>query len=224
MLIDYEDFNDADQLLGDGYADEWRDIQDVLRGMPLHLKASDQAKIQGNANFDPVGTNAFIKNNLVDRDWCSNVAIPTELDYFGTDVDFTKRGLLLEVQFSHYSFLLNNVVRGELFSKSGLTFNSAPIQLVVIVTKDHMLPASNSTLYYQRAVEQLRELAKHSVIDTPMRVVGLKERIGQGVEVRWTEYTGTGRSRTVVTQQKRTCDIDLGRTARSRCTLTVHHS
>ncbi|MCK4626154.1 MAG: restriction endonuclease [Phycisphaerae bacterium] len=221
MLIEYEDFNGADSFLKQKYSSEWVDIQEVLTAMSLHLKASDQAGIQGNPIFDPVGTNAFIKEALGMRGWSSNLAIPTEFSFLGTDVDYAKRGLLMEAQFSNYPFLLNNVVRSELFSKSGVSFDGDPIEVVVIVTKARMFPASNSTLYYEQAVNQLKELAKHDVFDVPMRVVGLKEIIGQGVNACWTEYHASRYSRTVVSQTECSCDIELGRTSRSRCELTI---
>lgn len=135
MLVEYEDFNDAASFLGRKYDSEWTDIFEVLTSMPLHLKASDQAGIQGRAIFDPVGTNAFIKDGLGSRGWSSNQAIPGEFSFLGTDIDYAKRGLLLEAQFSNYPFLLNNVVRSELFSKSGVAFDGNPVEVVVIVTK-----------------------------------------------------------------------------------------
>lgn len=221
MLIEYEDFNGADSFLRRKYSSEWVDIHDVLTAMPLHLKASDQAGIQGSPIFDPIGTNAFIKEALRMRGWSSNLPIPSEFSFLGISVDHTKRGLLMEAQFSNYPFLLNNVVRSELFSKSGVSLDGDPIEVVVILTKAHMFPASNSTLYYQQAVKQLRELAKHNVFDVPMRVVGLKERIGPGVNACWTEYRTSRYSRTVVSQTKCSCDIELGRTSHSRCRLTI---
>ncbi|MFM2063962.1 MAG: hypothetical protein RLZZ507_3633 [Cyanobacteriota bacterium] len=42
------------------YHQEWEEINTVLSQMPLHIKASDQAGIQGNLIFDPVGTNEYI--------------------------------------------------------------------------------------------------------------------------------------------------------------------
>lgn len=221
MLVEYEDFNGAASFFLRKYTREWTDIFEVLTSMPLHLKASDQAGIQGRAIFDPVGTNAFIKDGLSSRGWSSNRAIPAEFSFLGTDIDYGKRGLLLEAQFSNYPFLLNNVVRSELFSKSGVVFDEDPVEVVVIVTKAHMFPASNSTLYYEQAVDQLRELAKHDVFDAPIRVVGLKERVAQDVNARWTDYHATRYSRTVVSQIKCLCGIDQGRTARSRCKVTI---
>lgn len=220
MLVEYEDFNGAAELLAGDYAGVWGDVEAVLRAMPLHLKASDQAGLQGNPIFDPVGTNAHIKEALGQRGWSSNLAIPSEFSFLGTDVDFAKRGMLLEAQFSNYPFLLNNVVRSELFSKSEVAFDDDPVECVVIVTKGHMFPASNSTLYYEQAVDQLRELAKYNVFDAPMRVVGLLEQVGE-VTARWTEYHRPRYSRTVTSQVDCTCAVAAGRSARSRCSLRV---
>lgn len=102
MRIDLVDYNGADVLLGTPYASEWRELVDVTRGMPLHLKASDQAGLVGNLIFDPVGTNAYLKQALVDLGWNAGVVIPDEFSFLGTDVDFVKGGLLGEVQFSNY--------------------------------------------------------------------------------------------------------------------------
>lgn len=189
--------------------------------MPLHLKASDQSGLQGKPIFDPVGTNEYIKRALSDIGWRSNVTIPNDFDFLGTDVDFARGSLLVEAQFSNYPFLLNNVIRSELFSKAGLSLDGSPVDSVIIITKGHMFPASNSTLYYEQAVKQLNELAHHSVFDVPMRLVGLKEDIDQTVNARWTDYSATRYSRTVVTQRNCICRIQSMRNPRSRCNLTV---
>jgi hypothetical protein len=221
MLIEFEDFNGAAKLLSGKYMDEWSDMEAVLCAMPLHLKASDQARIQGKPIFDPVGTNAHIKGALAQRHWSSNLRIPVEFWFLGKDVDYAKRGLLLEAQFSNYPFLLNNVVRSELFSKSEVPFDGEPVECVVIVTKGHMFPASNSTLYYEQAVDQLRELAKYKVFDAPMRIVGLQERVGKDVTARWTKYHQPRYSRTVISQLDCTCTVAAGPSARSPCSLSV---
>ena len=221
MLIDYQDFNSANQLLTSTYSNQWADIHDTLTGMPLHLKASDQAGIQGNPIFDPVGTNAYIKAALDQRGWSSNLPIPAKFNFLGTDVDFSMRGLLMEVQFSNYPFLLNNVVRSELFSKSGVLFDRHRVEVVVIVTKAHMFPASNSTLYYEQAVRQLKELERHGVFDAPMRLVGLKVNLDRRVKACWTEYGASRYSRTVVQRMECFCKIEPGRTSRSRSQITV---
>ncbi|MEH2284834.1 MAG: hypothetical protein V7K90_26540 [Nostoc sp.] len=56
---------------------------------------------------------------------------------------------------SNYPFLLNNTLRSELFFKAKTEFVGYPTNLVIIVTKALMFPASNSTLYYEQAVNQL---------------------------------------------------------------------
>lgn len=39
-----------------------------------------------------------------------------------------------------------------------------------------MFPASNSTLYYEQAVNQLTALIKYQVFDVPIRLIGLFEQ------------------------------------------------
>ncbi|WP_017716967.1 hypothetical protein [Kamptonema formosum] len=101
MLIQFTDFNNADLVINTHCNAEWNDIESVLTAMPLHLKASRQAGIEGNPVFDPVGTNQYIKAALVKIGWQSNLPIPAPYRFLGTDIDLGKSGVLVEVQFSH---------------------------------------------------------------------------------------------------------------------------
>ena len=61
MLLKTTDFNRSGELIQSVYSHQWTELEHMLTQMPLHLKASDQAGIQGNIIFDPVGTNRYIK-------------------------------------------------------------------------------------------------------------------------------------------------------------------
>lgn len=201
------DFNAANTVISSQCNVEWNDLHRVLTAMPLHVKASGQAGIEGNLVFDPVGTNEYIKTALVKLGW-SKIRIPAEYEFFGKDVDFGKAGTIVEVQFSHYAFLPNNTLRSELFFKAGTQFLGHPTNLAVIVTKAQMFPASNSSLYYEQAVKQLTALAQNTVFDVPIRLVGLFEPKNQIVSVKCTMYEKPT-SRTIVTQENRQCSIRL---------------
>jgi len=203
MLVQVKDFNRSDKLLSNKYATQWEDLVQVLEEMPLHLKPSGQNGLQGNAIFDPVGTNEYIKSALSQRPgWHSNVTIPAKYKCLGTGVDFINGGVLVEVQFSNYPFLLNNLVRSELLFQAKIPLKIQPVEVVIIITKAHMLPASNSTLYYEQAQDQLSILAEGNVYDVPIKLVGLFGSIGD-IKATWTEYEGSG-SRTVVNQDTKT--------------------
>jgi hypothetical protein len=222
MLIEFVDFNHADALFASTFKTHWKEVSRVLEKRPLHLKASDQAGIQGTAIWDPVGSNEHIKSAICRiAGWRANIVIPAEFRFLGTDVDFGKGGVLVEVQFSNYPFLLNNTVRAELFFKSKVLLTGEPIEVVIIVAKAKMFPASNSTLYFEQAKNQLALLAKNSVFDIPMRLVGLFERPDTTVPVRYTTYAATRYSRTVVERPKKRCRIQSPNTPQGRCTLTV---
>ena len=146
---------------------------------------------------------------------------PPQFSFLGTDVDFGKNGLIVEAQFSNYPFLLNNTIRSELFFKAKLNLSGIPTLATVILTKGHMFPASNSTLYYEQARNQLNALATNRVFDSPIRLVGLfAPRIGT-LPVIWTEYAATRYSRTVRTRMTRQCTVGAGRNASSRCRMTL---
>jgi hypothetical protein len=125
----------------------------------------------------------------------------------GTGVDFGKRGLIVEVQFSNYPFLLNNLLRSELFFKAGLNLAEEPVQAVVVIAKDGMFPASNSTLYFQQAEKQLGALASKKVFDVPLRLVGLFENPNARIPVKWTEYDNPRYSRTVAKCKDGVCVV-----------------
>jgi hypothetical protein len=222
LIIQITDFNDASTVIADAHIAEWNELERALLEMPLHLKASDQAGIQGRKIFDPVGTNQYIKAALTSSEvaWHANFRIPSEFAFLGTDVDFCKSGLLLEVQFSHYSFLSNNLLRSELFFKAKTELAGRAVGAVVLITKGGMFPASNSTLYYEQAVNQLTSLAKNKVFDIPMRLVGLFEVTGEPVHIKVTEYDNPRYSRGIVAQLDYLCTITPGR-GHGRCVLEV---
>lgn len=221
MQVEFTDFNGADQAMAANHAADWETLLLQLETMPLHLKHSDQAGFQGSLIFDPVGTNEHLKQALVGKGWRSNLPIAQEFDFLGTDVDFIHNGLLVEVQFSNYPFLLNNTVRSELFFKSKAAFGGNPIDSVVIVTKAHMFPASNSTLYYEQAKNQLSALVKHGVFSVPIRLIRLFEIPNTTVPATFTAYHEARYSRTVVKRDVRQCIIKPGVKSTSRCTLRL---
>lgn len=219
MIIKIEDFNGAEGEIELYYSQQWEEFSRTLNTMPLHLKASDQAGIQGRPIFDPVGTNEYIKRELDSKGWLSNIPIPKQFDFLGTDVDFGKMGILVEVQFSNYPFLLNNALRGELFYKAEISLSGKPTDVVIIVTKAHMFPASNSTLYFEQAKNQLTELIRYNVFDVPIRLVGLFEKNNENIIAIFSEYDNPRYSRTVVRREERICKIQPGKTLKSRCTI-----
>jgi len=221
VQINHQSFNDSTSLFEGKFRSQWDEVSAALSGILLHLKASDKAGIQGHPIFDPVGTNQAIKNVLISSGWRSNILIREEFKFLGTDIDFEKGGLLVEVQCSNYPFLLNNLLRSELFFKAKVCFSGPPIEAVLIITKAHMFPASNSTLYYEQAVSQMSALAANKVFEVPMRVVGLFEEVDRKIKVHWTEYHNSRYSRTVVKQQEREAIISGGRSAQSRCHIEV---
>src|SRR5262249_36265053 len=162
---------------------------------------SDQAGKKGNPIFDPKGTNRYIKNELHLRlRWQANIPIPKQYDFLGTDIDFGKDGVTLEAQFSNYPFLLNNMLRGEFFFQAKTLLTGKPTGLAVIVTKDGMFPASNSTLYYRQAVRQLNALKQYNMFNVPIRLVGLTTPAIGTINVIWTEYDDPRYSRTVLSE------------------------
>ncbi|MDJ0798661.1 MAG: restriction endonuclease [Calothrix sp. MO_167.B12] len=189
--------------------------------MPLHIKPSDQSGIQGNPIFDPVGTNEYIKSNLLQLGWQANIPIPSEYKFLGKDIDFGKLGVIVESQFSNYPFLLKNTLRSELFFKAGIIFAGKATQLVVLITKAWMFPASNSTLYYEQAVQQLTALAKYKVFDVPIRLVGLFEQKNSTIPVTWTVYSSPRYSRTVKIRNTRQCQVIPGNSVKNRCHLQL---
>lgn len=205
MLIEYEDFNNAYELFQEKYCNEWTEIEKVLTAMPLYMTSSQQKDKKEKPNFDPKATNDHIEKELNKLGWTSKLPIPKEFSAFGVHVDIAKRGLLLEIQFSNYPYFLNNVVRSELLFKSCESIiEQEPVELLLIITKSNVLPSSNSTLYYEQAIQQRRELTKYDMLNVlPIRIVGLTERAGNYVDACWTEYEGENqRSRSVKKQSK----------------------
>jgi hypothetical protein len=207
MIVSYSDFGTANQLIASKFVQEWSELERVLLAMPLHLKASDESGIQGSAMFDSVGTNEYIKQGLRGYGWHTNLAIPPALAFLGNDIDFFKAGIIAEAQFSNYPFLLNNIIRSELFFRTKLLFANATPELFILITKDGMFRKPNSTLYYQQASSQLSALSQYGYFNVPTRLVGLSMTAGTTVAVTWTSYVSPRYSRTVTAQQQRNCII-----------------
>lgn len=221
MLIEVADFNNSSKLIEGKFGKEWNELKSVLLDMPLHIKESDQAGIQGSPIFDPVGTNEYIQSGLLKIKWVSKFSIPEKYRFLGADVDFCKNGLLVEIQFSNYPFLLNNTIRSELFFKAKLPLAGFPTEATIIVTKAHMYPASNSTLYYEQAKNQLTELAANHVFDSPIRLVGLFGPVDEEIEIVFSQYSTSRYSRTVKLREKKICLVKPGRSSQSRCNLVI---
>jgi hypothetical protein len=207
MEVQFSDYNEAKSLLERSYRSEFTTLAAVLGKMPLHLKDSDQRGKEGTPIFNPVGTNSYIKQGLAAAGWGINLSIPEKFAFLGTDVDFFKNGLLCEAQFSNYPFLLNNLLRSELFFKSRTTFQHLPVTALAIITKAHMFPASNSTLYYEQAMKQIGELSNHHVFGVPIRLIGLFLPETGRHEAVWTRYREARYSRTIVEERRRTIEV-----------------
>jgi len=217
--IRVSDFNAADEIFEGELRDHWQQVHAALTTLSLHLKESDQANIVGSLIFDPVGTNAGIKVALQATGWAPNVPIPEQFAFLGTDVDFVKDSALVEVQFSNYPFLLNNTVRAELIYKSQTVLHRSRMKALIMITKAHMFPASNSTLYYEQAHRQLSELSRHDVLDIPIRLVGLFAARGPGEAV-FTSYATRRYARQFTEQAVRPILISPGPSSASRCRIT----
>lgn len=216
VQLQVTDFNGAGEVFRHAHSSEWGAISSALQAVTLHLKGSDQAGIIGTPIWNAVGNNATIKGELVARGWQPNIPIPSAYAYFGKAVDFLKNGVVVEVQFSNYPFLLNNLLRCELFFKAGIELAGTRIEVAVIVVKAKMFTASQSTLYYEQAANQLAALAQNDVFGVPLRLVGLFEAYGSNRPIVWTTYSAARHSRQVRTQETTTATISQGPRAASR--------
>ena len=220
MILQVSDYNKAGQIISENYQSEWQEIEKSLSGMKLHMKASDQKDKQGSPIFDPVGSNEYIKNSLVKSDWAANVPIPHQFKPWGTDIDFTKSGIIVEVQFSNYPFLLNNLIRSELFFNSKTQFCGVDSTFLIIITKTGKFPSSNSTLYYEQAKKQLDSLGPYRVFDIPIRLVGMTIPANEVAEIIWTNYSAARYSREVAEQQTKRFLVETSSAKRSKYQFT----
>lgn len=203
MRLLVADFNGSDALAAGKYAREWSELEACLRTLALPLKPSDQRGKQGKWIFSPVATNAFIAAALKPLDWKVKHPIPEAYQFLGLDVDFCKPGVLAEVQFSNYPFLLNNLLRSEVFFRDRDGFLGSPLELLVIVTKAHRLPASNSTLYFEQAVRQITDLIRLRIFQVPLRIVGLTENLDEPVAAQLVKFRDPRYSRSITGTDRR---------------------
>jgi len=209
MEIQYTDYNNANTIISNTFSLEWAEITETLNAIPLFLKSSDQKGIKGRLNFDPVATNEYLQNELESEHWSNKIRIPQRYNPLGTDVDFGKRNVILEVQFSNYPFLINNLIRSELFFKSSVELiEKMPIKLLIIITKSKMFPSANSSLYYEQAKNQMDFLSQKNIFSIPLRLVGLFSKLGNNIAT-WSKYSSTRYSRNVVQSTQISCKIEL---------------
>lgn len=211
MKFQITDYNGSDDLFGNKLKPEWIEIYKSLVDTKIHLKASDQKGLVGNPIFDPVGTNHALKIAFISKGWKDNLPIPSEFKFLGTDIDFEKKGIIVEVQFSNYPFLLNNMFRSELFYKAGTVFHAEKSNSLIIITKAGKFPSSNSTLYYEQAKKQLDSYNKYQLFQLPTRLVGLFPKSGENNQVVWTKYDNPRYSRTIEEQSDKTWYVEEGK-------------
>lgn len=200
MEIQITDYNKAEIKFSGKNKADWDEIKSCISDTKIHLKASDQKGLVGNPIFDPVGTNQILKTKFISKGWKDNLAIPQEFKFLGTDIDFEKKGIIAEVQFSNYPFLLNNMLRSELFFKAKTKFDKSEVCALIIITKAGKFPSSNSTLYYEQAKKQLNSFNKYKLFTIPTRLVGLFPKSGAINKVTWTKYTNPRYSRKIEEQ------------------------
>ncbi|HZT15172.1 MAG TPA: hypothetical protein VFA19_04430 [Gaiellaceae bacterium] len=182
------DFNGADQLFQGSAAGEWSDLERLLSDLTLHLQPSGQAGIAGRPIFDPKGTNAALTQAARALGWVG-VPVPSELTMFGVDWDAGKGTTLAEWQFSNYPFLWNNVIRSQaVVSGRVVLAGVGTTEGLVVVTKSGVIPASNSTLYYEQAEAQLDSVMTKGAFSLPIRLVGLTLPDAEELDAVWSIY------------------------------------
>ena len=137
-------------------------------------------------------------------------------------MDYGINGVLAEGQFSNYPFFLNNVFRTNFFCKKGVVFDGiGRVDASIIVTKVRALPASNSTLYYEQALDQMRFMLEAEALATPTRLIGLAVDVGTPFSAKLSTYKERRYSRTVVRRTAVRCELHKGPRSNSRCRIVT---
>ena len=182
------------------------EIYKIIKDLKVHLKGSDKRGKKNNFIFDPKGTNEEIKKELIKKNWISNLKIPDNFNPLGKGIDFFKNGIIVEVQFSNYPFLLNNVIRSELFYKNSKILTKK-IECLIIITKVRAFPSSNSTLYFEQAENQLDLLSDNNLFSIPIILLGLNSEINKKQKIIWSKYKEARYSRESV--DKKILDLEV---------------
>ena len=145
----------------------------------------------GKGTLDTIGTNSALTAGMEQRGW-HRVRVPVGLRPFGQDWDSGKNAVLAEFQFSHYSFLWNNVIRTEAVYKQQIKLQGMKqIAAFVMVMRGSSLPGANSSLHFDQARKQLEAAAAFDAVTVPIRIVGLRiPSDTTEVEAEWTVYEG----------------------------------
>jgi len=186
MKFYFHDYN-YNKNFFDSKKDTLDELNKIIDEQNIFLKNSDQKGKKETLIFDPIGTNNSLKELLESKNWECNLKIPNNYNSLGKDIDFYKNNTLVEVQFSNYPFLLNNIIRSELFYKNSTILNKT-IEGLIVVTKVHAFPSSNSTLYYEQAKKQLDLLTKNNLFTIPTRLIGLTCDENKQNMITWSKY------------------------------------
>ncbi len=197
---------------------QWQQLHGVLRRLSVYVKQSGQRGKSGYLTFDPVGTNEAITSELAKLGWGTHISIPRQQSALGTEVDYGISGVLAEGQFSNYPFFLNNVLRAHIFRTKQVVFDHIGlVEVCIVVTKVHALPAANSTLYYEQALKQMQFVVEAGAVAIPTRLVGLAVEAGRPFGAEVSTYRGKGRSREVAERFTVPCELRQGRRGGGRC-------
>lgn len=189
--------NKGAQVLNDKFESELEDIRTALERTDYHVKKCNQKDRENETIFDPIGTNAAIKNELVNLGWDAGVGFVDPGYSSGKDIDFWKNGVGVEVQFSHYTSLDSDMNRLERLYEDVLELKGnreVKAGVVVVVSQD--MPTSQSVAHFQQAVER----AAKSISSIPTFMFGIQPP-KQGEDVFYCTYPKP-RSRTLEEKHK----------------------
>lgn len=170
MKIEKKDYNNFPMNTDPSLVAE---IENCLTELPLFVKFSDQKGKKGNLVFSPVATNSYLEGKLHPQGW-SKIPVPKDYNALGIDIDFGKKNLLVEAQFSNYPFFANNTLRATiLFNAQQPLPPMGKANSAIIITKCKLFESANSTLYYEQAIKQMDLFQQYSPINLPLRIIGL---------------------------------------------------
>jgi len=212
VIYEYVDFNSAAEYFDGPGSDRWDEIDAVIGSIPPQLQPSDQRERLGTPIFDPKATNALLTKGAAKYGW-DRVPVPADLGSFGVDWDAGQGPVLAEWQFSNYPFLWNNIIRTEAIyqSQAVLPQLGQPVDALIVVTKSGRFPASNSTLYFEQALAQIKTVTTLGVFNVPIRLVGLTiDPSATKLEVDWNQYSGRY-GRAIATTDRVVMDVSWSR-------------
>jgi hypothetical protein len=146
------------------------ELLEMIKQNSMYVEISSQRDRSTQINISVTKMNEIFAQELEKKGWERGIKIPGNYSALGKEFDFGKSQTLLEIQFSHYAFFYNNLIRFFLvYSKEILELSK--YRNFILICRVNRIKSANSSLYYEQAIK-MYELCQN-ILKIPLVIIGL---------------------------------------------------